>query len=196
VTSLEGIFVGTETGWTDDELVAELRQGSSTALGLLFDQYADRIYNYCFRRVGSWHQAEDLTSATFLEVWRARDRAAAYDGEALPWLYGVATNVCRNATRSQRRHLRAVGRLPLEQEPDHADGVAEAVDSERRMRELLAALQQLSARDRDVIVLISWSGLTYDQAARALNVPVGTVRSRLARARQRLHTSMDGASHE
>jgi len=196
VTSLEGIFVGTETGWTDDELVAELRQGSSTALGLLFDQYADRIYNYCFRRVGSWHQAEDLTSATFLEVWRARDRAAAYDGEALPWLYGVATNVCRNATRSQRRHLRAVGRLPLEQEPDHADGGAEAVDSERRMRELLAALQQLSARDRDVIVLISWSGLTYDQAARALNVPVGTVRSRLARARQRLHTSMDGASHE
>lgn len=84
---------------TDDELVAELRLGSSSALGELFDRYADRVYNYCFRQVGSWHQAEDLTSATFLEVWRARERAAAYDGTALPWLYGVATNVCRNATR-------------------------------------------------------------------------------------------------
>jgi len=185
---------------TDDELVAELRLGASSALGELFDRYADRIYNYCFRRVGSWHQAEDLTSTTFLEVWRSRERAAAYDGTALPWLYGVATNVCRNATRSGRRHLRAVDRLPREVTADHADRVAEVIDSERRMQELLAALAGLSARDRDVLLLVGWSELTYEQAARALDVPVGTVRSRLARARQRLSSSLtvqlNGASDD
>jgi len=185
---------------TDDELVAELRLGASSALGELFDRYADRIYNYCFRRVGSWHQAADLTSTTFLEVWRSRERAAAYDGTALPWLYGVATNVCRNATRSGRRHLRAVDRLPREVTADHADRVAEVIDSERRMQELLAALAGLSARDRDVLLLVGWSELTYEQAARALDVPVGTVRSRLARARQRLSSSLtvqlNGASDD
>lgn len=185
---------------TDDELVAELRLGASSALGELFDRYTDRTYTYCFRRVGSWHQAEDLTSTTFLEVWRSRERASAYDGTALPWLYGVATNVCRNATRSGRRHLRAVDRLPREVTADHADRVADVVDSERRMQELLAALASLSARDRDVLLLVGWSELTYEQAARALDVPVGTVRSRLARARQRLSSTvtdqLNGASDD
>jgi len=181
---------------TDDELVAELRLGASSALGELFDRYADRVYNYCFRRVGSWHQAEDLTSTTFLEVWRSRERAAAYDGTALPWLYGVATNVCRNATRSQRRQLRAVDRLPREVAADHAERVAEVVDSERRMAELVDALAQLKDSERDVILLVTWSGLTYEQAASALGVPVGTVRSRLSRARQRLQLSMNGASDD
>jgi RNA polymerase sigma factor (sigma-70 family) len=189
---------------TDDELVEELRRGSSGALGELFDRYADRVYNYCFRRIGSWHQAEDLTSVTFLEVWKVRERAASYDGEALPWLYGVATNVCRNATRSQRRHLRAVDRLPAQDQPDHADDVADAIDGERRMAEVLGALAKLSERDRDVVALIAWSGLTYEQAAHALHVPVGTVRSRLARARQRLSLALsqpmsqpaNGADHE
>ena len=194
MTSLEGIAVAAEVA-TDTELVEELRQGSSAALGELFDRYVDRVYNYCFRRVGSWHQAEDLTSATFLEVWKARERAAAYDGEALPWIYGVATNVCRNAVRSQRRHLRAVGRLSMDDQPDHADDVADAIDSERRMATVLEGLSQLSARDRDVMMLVAWSGLTYEQAARALNVPIGTVRSRLARARQRLSLSINGADH-
>jgi len=203
MTSLEGTVVAAEVA-TDDELVEELRRGSSAALGELFDRYADRVYNYCFRRIGSWHQAEDLTSVTFLEVWKIRERAASYDGEALPWLYGVATNVCRNASRSQRRHLRAVDRLPAEDQADHADDVAQAVDGERRMAEVLRALEQLSRRDRDVVALIAWSGLTYEQAAHALHVPVGTVRSRLARARQRLSQALteslsefpNGADHE
>lgn len=187
-----------DTSLTDSQLVAELRLGSSAALGQLFDQYADRIYNYCFRRVGSWDLAEDLVSAVFLKVWEIRTRAEAYDGDALPWLYGVATNVCRNATRSRRRHLNAVDRLPRETVPDHSDRVAASVDDERRMQRLLEEIAKLSDRDRDVLLLIAWSGLTYEQAARALDVPIGTVRSRLSRARRRLArldpTSEQGAS--
>ncbi|CUR54916.1 RNA polymerase sigma factor, sigma-70 family (fragment) [metagenome] len=171
----------------DADLVDELRLGSSAALGILFDRYADRIYTYCFRRTADWGTAEDVTSTVFLEAWRTRDRMQAHDGSALPWLYGIATNVCRNATRKQRRHLNAVGRLPSpEATPDHADQVASRLDDERRMARLLSVLRTLPQRDQDVLSLVAWSGLSYEQTAAALDVPVGTVRSRLARARQRL----------
>jgi RNA polymerase sigma factor (sigma-70 family) len=175
---------------SDAELVELLRSGSSQALGELFDRHADRIYTYCFRRTTSWAVAQDATSMVFLEAWRARDRAAAYDdtgSSALPWLYGIATNVCRNLVRSQRRHLAALGRLPRPTDgPDHADEVGERVDSERVMGRIAVEMADLPERDREVIALVVWSGLTYEQAAQALGVPVGTVRSRLARARTRL----------
>ncbi len=174
----------------DSDLVDELRLGSSAALGILFDRYADRIYTYCFRRTADWSTAEDSTSSVFLEAWRTRERIRVHDGSALPWLYGIATNVCRNATRKQRRHLHAVGRLGApEAAPDHADQVAARLDDERTMARLLSALRTLPQRDQDVLSLVAWSGLSYEQTAAALEVPVGTVRSRLARARQRLSTA-------
>jgi len=172
---------------SDVELVDALRSGSGSALGELFDRHADRIYTYCFRRTASWATAEDATSTVFLEAWRSRDRAEAYDHAALPWLYGIATNVCRNLTRSQRRHAAALGRLPRPSDgADHADAVGERVDTERVMARIVAEMAALPERDREVIALVVWSGLTYEQAAQALGVPVGTVRSRLARARGRL----------
>ncbi|MEO6513012.1 MAG: RNA polymerase sigma factor, partial [Nocardioides sp.] len=164
-------------GLTDGELVTRLRSGSSDALGELFDRHADRIYTYCFRRTASWAVAEDATSTVFLEAWRSRERAAVYDEAALPWLFGIATNVCRNLTRSQRRHQAALGRLPRPAPgPDHADDVGDRVDSERTMARIAAAMANLSERDREVVALVVWSGLSYEEAAAALGVPVGTVR--------------------
>ena len=171
----------------DSVLVEELRHGSSAALASLFDCYADRIYNYCFRRTADWDTAEDATSTVFLEAWRARDRVLLHHDSALPWLYGIATNVCRNLTRKQRRHLVAVSRLPRQRDaPDHAEDVASRLDDERRMARLLNEVRALPKRDQDVLALVVWAGLSYEEAAAALDVPVGTVRSRLARARQRL----------
>ena len=171
----------------DSVLVEELRHGSSAALASLFDCYADRIYNYCFRRTADWDTAEDATSTVFLEAWRTRDRVQVHHDSALPWLYGIATNVCRNLTRKQRRHLVAVSRLPRQPDaPDHAEDVASRLDDERRMARLLNEIRALPQRDQDVLALVVWAGLSYEEAAAALDVPVGTVRSRLARARQRL----------
>lgn len=171
----------------DDELVARLRDGDPDALARLFDDHADRVYNFCFRRTASWALAEDAMSSVFLEVWRIRDRATTYDGQVLPWLYGVATNVCRNATRGQRRWTALQARTPRPaDERDHAEEVAGRVDDERRMARLVAALRQLPERDQQVLTLVAWDGLTYEQAAAALEVPIGTVRSRLSRSRQRL----------
>lgn len=176
---------------SDRELVEELRSGSGHALGELFDRHADRIYTFCFRRTASWATAEDATSMVFLQAWRSRGRAEAYDDAALPWLYGIATNVCRNLTRSQRRHAAALGRLPRPTPgADHADEVGDRVDSERAMARIAEEMAGLPERDREVIALVVWSGLSYEQAARALGVPVGTVRSRLARARTRLGAAL------
>jgi DNA-directed RNA polymerase specialized sigma24 family protein len=97
----------TDAQRTDTDLIEELRAGSPDALTTLFDLYGDRIHTHCFRQLGSWHEAEDATATVFLEVWRHRARVAEHDGSAVPWLYGVATNVCRNLNRSSRRRLRA-----------------------------------------------------------------------------------------
>jgi RNA polymerase sigma factor (sigma-70 family) len=177
----------TDARRADTDLVEELRAGSPDALTTLFDLYGDRIHTHCFRQLGSWHEAEDATATVFLEVWRHRSRVIEHDGSAVPWLYGVATNVCRNLKRSSRRRLRAVGRLPRpETVPDHAAFVTERLDAEDRMKRVLAAIEELPPHEREVLALVAWAGLTYEEAAAALAVPVGTVRSRLSRARKRL----------
>jgi RNA polymerase sigma-70 factor (ECF subfamily) len=176
----------------DVQLVADLRGGDSHALGVLFDRYADRIYNHCFRRTASWDLAQDATSTVFLEAWKGRERVVVHDNSALPWLFGIATNVCRNLTRGRKRHLAAVDRLPVAPDtPDHAEAVADRLDDERRMAAVLAAHAQLAPRDREVLSLVVWDGLSYEQTAAALDGPVGTVRSRLARARGRLAAATD-----
>jgi RNA polymerase sigma-70 factor (ECF subfamily) len=179
------------------DLVERLRAGDPEALAALFDRYGDRIYNHCFRATGDWGEAEDATSTVFLEVWRHRRRVRAHDDSALPWLYGVATNVCRNLTRSRRRRLRGIGALPPpEPVPDHAEQVTDRIDSTARMAAVLDAIDDLPAREREVLGLVAWSGLSYEQAAAALDVPVGTVRSRLSRARARLARLTTEGEHD
>ena len=183
---------GITSGGTDErELVDGLHADDPGALAALFDRYGDRIYNHCFRHLADWAEAEDATSSVFLEVWRHRRRVRLHDGSALPWLYGVATNVCRNAGRSRRRYLRAVASLP---EPiplaDHAQEVSDRLGSEARMRAVLAQIELLPVREREVLGLVAWAGLSYEQAAAALDVPVGTVRSRLHRGRRMLRTAL------
>jgi RNA polymerase sigma-70 factor (ECF subfamily) len=182
---------------TEQALVQDLRAGDPEALAALFDRYGDRIYNHCFRATGDWGEAEDATSTVFLEVWRHRRRVRLHDDSALPWLYGVATNVCRNLTRSRRRRLRALAALPRpEPVPDHAERVTDRLGSTERMAAVLAAIEALPPREREVLGLVAWSGLTYEQAAAALDVPVGTVRSRLSRARARLTDLTDPGAHD
>jgi RNA polymerase sigma factor (sigma-70 family) len=192
---MQGGAVATDYG--EEDLVEGLRSDDPEALASLFDRYGDRIYNHCFRATGDWAEAEDATSTVFLEVWRHRYRVQLHDGSSLPWLYGVATNVCRNLTRARRRRWRALAALPAPSpEPDHALRVTERVGSTERMRAVLAAVEDLPAHEREVLGLVAWSGLTYEQAAAALDVPVGTVRSRLSRARARLTDLTEGDRDE
>lgn len=171
---------------SDIELWRRAGQGDGDAFVLLFRRHADAIYNFCFRRTADWAHAEDLTSRTFLEAWRRRADVEAFGDSLLPWLYGVAANVVRTDWRTLRRRVQAYARRPLDAEtPDFADDVAARLDSEAAMRRILEAARDLGAIDRDVLTL-SWQGLTYTEIAFALGLPLGTVRSRLSRARSRV----------
>jgi RNA polymerase sigma factor (sigma-70 family) len=170
----------------DDELWSAVARGDADAFGLLFERHGRSVYNYCFRRTGDWARAEDLTSVVFLECWRRREVSLEKD-KVLPWLLGIATNVCRNQRRSLARHRAALRRLPSsESTSDFADDVLERLGDEDRMRDVLSVVSRLPRREQDVLALCVWAGLTYEDAAAALRLPVGTVRSRLARARRRL----------
>ncbi|HEY3925036.1 MAG TPA: RNA polymerase sigma factor [Acidothermaceae bacterium] len=170
----------------DARLWARACAGDHSAFGDLFARHANRIHNYCFRRIGSWSLAEDATSQTFMEAWRRRSSIAVTDS-LLPWLFVAANNVCRNSERAGRRAANLLAKAPLpEHVGDHADEVAARIDSERQMQRVLSALRTLKRADQDVVAMCDWEGLSYDEAAAALGVPVGTVRSRLSRARARL----------
>ena len=155
------------------------------AFGVLFEEHAPDIYAFCFRRTADGRASEDLAQTVFLEVWRKREEVELAPDELRPWLFGVALNLLRNHRRSLRRHRAALARLPRPRS-DLGEDLAERLDDEQRARQALACFRALSQNEQDVVALCAWAELTYDQAAKVLGVPVGTVRSRLARARDKV----------
>lgn len=177
------------------DLTSRLRSGDQEAMAQIFRDSLDRVYNYCFRRTGTWSVAEDITAAVFLEVWRHRRRAVEVNGSPLPWIFGIATNLCRNHARSGRRADRASARLELVDtgsDRDPADAAAGRVDAARGLKVVLERLARLPQADQDVFFLVRWEQLTYTEAAAALSIPVGTVRSRLARVRRAIRDLAEG----
>ncbi len=169
--------------------------GDPDAFRELFDEHARSVYNHAFRLVGNWSVAEDVVSLTFLEAWRLRGRidVCPGGGSLRPWLLGITTNVARNVRRAARRHDGALGRLPRpEVVPDPADAIAAQIDDHERLAVALTALAALRTPEREVLALCVWSGLDYAEAAEALGVPIGTVRSRLSRARRKVRQLVAG----
>jgi RNA polymerase sigma-70 factor (ECF subfamily) len=165
---------------------ARVRAGDHDEFGVLFEEHARAVYNHAFRLTGNWSAAEEVVSLTFLEAWRLRGTVRPEGGSLLPWLLGIALNVARNVSRAARRQQAAMSRLPKAQDvPDFADDLAGRLDDAERLEKIHAALHSLRHSERDVLALCVWSGLNYAEAAEALGVPVGTVRSRLSRARRR-----------
>jgi RNA polymerase sigma-70 factor (ECF subfamily) len=160
---------------------------SPETFGDLFEEHATAVYNFCFRRLADWALAEDMTSAVFLEAWRRRGQVDLVGEPPLPWLLGVATNLLRNHRRSLRRARAALDRYHAgAPAPDFGDELADRLDAERVMRAIRERVERLPAQEREVLELCVWAELSYADAARALGVPVGTVRSRLSRARAHL----------
>ena len=181
---------------SDADLWARSRAGDGDAFGLLFDRHARLIYNFCFRRIGGRESAQDMLSMVFLEAWRRREKELPAD-KVLPWLYGIATNVARHQHRSERRFAAALSRVPrAEPEPDLAGATVERLDYEQQAQQALKLLRMLPKREQDVFVLCAGMELSYEDAALALGLPVGTVRSRLSRARARLRELAPDSGHK
>jgi RNA polymerase sigma factor (sigma-70 family) len=178
---------------TDGDLWVQAAVDPS-AFGELFERHADALYNHCFRRTASWSAAEDLVSVVFLEAWRRHGEVQLTGDSILPWLLAVGNNAMRNRTRSIRQHQRLLAKLPHEvTESDQADEVAARIDDERTMRAVVDVFSMLNENEQDVLSLCAWAGIDYTDAAAVLGVPVGTVRSRLSRARAHLRQLAEGS---
>ncbi|MFD6418392.1 RNA polymerase sigma factor [Streptomyces sp. NPDC060194] len=171
-----------------------LRAGERAAFAELYDRWARPVYQHALWLTGDWSTAEDIMSETFLAAWRGRERLDAEGGSLRPWLLGIATHRAENARRGVRRRIAFLARRrEPEAVADFAPEVAARVDDARRLEAVQESLGRLRRHEREVLVLCVWSGLDYQQAAEALGVPVGTVRSRLSRARARLARLADEA---
>ncbi|MEV7557319.1 RNA polymerase sigma factor [Streptomyces sp. NPDC089795] len=167
-----------------------VRSGDPDAYAELFDSYARTLYNHAFRMTGDWAAAEDVMSAAFLEAWRLRGTIDPEGGSLRPWLLGIATNLARNHCRSNRRYRAAAAAATAAagaaSVPDHAEEVAGRLDDRRQIAATLGQLSALRGPEREVLLLCLGEGLEYTEVARVLGIPVGTVRSRLSRARTKL----------
>ena len=189
---------------SDRELWRRAAAGEAECFGLIFDRHGSAIHAYCRARspVGANEHGEsaaDLVSVVFLEAWRRRRHVVLEGDSALPWLLGVARRVMLHRARSISRHRAALARLPRDsglapsQVEDPADEIARRIDDGARLTAVRHAFAQLRDGDREVLLLCVWGELDYASAAVALGVPVGTVRSRLSRARSRLSDLVDAA---
>ena len=184
---------------TDRELWTAAVDGDAVAFGALFERHSRAVYNFAFRSTANWATAEDAASDVFLTAWRRRGEVVftTESGSVLPWLLGVAANQLRNRRRSGRRASAALGRLNArEVQPDHSDETVGRIADEAQMAEVQAVVERLPGHERDVLALCAWAGLDYEEAAIALAVPVGTVRSRLSRARAHLRELVEANGHE
>jgi len=152
----------------------------------LFDRHYDSVHRYLARRVG-WDIADDLTAETFTTAFDVRRRYDPGRPDARPWLFGIATHLVSHHRRSEGRRLHAYARLdPPIDDDGGLEGSEGRLDAAEIAPVIAEALTRLAARDRDVLLLCAWADLRYEEIAVALGIPVGTVRSRLHRARQQL----------
>jgi len=156
---------------------------------IIFDRYYRSVYGYLSRRVGRT-VADDLAAETFV---RSFERRSSYDPRferALPWLLGIAVNLLAHHRRSEARQFRALAvSVGLEPRESREDAVGR-VDADTTRR-LIAGLEQLDDYDREALLLYAWGELKYQEIADVLGIPVGTVRSRLNRARRKLRQALE-----
>lgn len=167
---------------SDADLVADSLVDPS-AFAALFDRHYDAIAGFLRRRLPA-ALADELAAETFLQAFAARARYAREHADARPWLYGIAANLLRRHRRTEERRWRAYARAAAHErvEPE-LEAVDARLDASAAAPALASALASLGPGERDVLLLYAWAELTYEQVADALALPVGTVRSRLHRAR-------------
>jgi RNA polymerase sigma-70 factor (ECF subfamily) len=153
----------------------------------IFDRHYEVVHRYLARRAPRAY-ADDLASMTFIVAFERRGRFRIDSDSARPWLLGIATNLLRERVRLDRREQRTLLLLGTEHQLDGRGdrSAGGGPDTER----LAAALATLDPAQRDVLLLHAWEELSYAEIAEALETPVGTVRSRLARARVHLRSQL------
>ncbi|MFD9941313.1 RNA polymerase sigma factor [Nonomuraea sp. NPDC059023] len=179
----------------DDAALIEQSWRRPDVFAVLYDRYFDEIYRYLAGRLGP-HIADDLAAETFLVAFRKRRTYDAARGAVRPWLYGIATKLLAQHRRSETRRLAAFQRAPVDALADDGpeDSVTTRVAAANAQGRLASALERLSHGDRDVLLLIALADLSYEEVAQVLDIPFGTVGSRLNRARKKLRAALGGTN--
>jgi len=164
------------------------RGGDSGAFAMLYDRHRDRVFGQALRLMRSTHDAEDVTAVVFLELWRRRRTVTLVNDTLIGWLLVTTNHVAHNFVRSMRRYKAVIDRIPPAQLEGglEFDRIDEQIDSSARGRGVTSAFAQLSQNDQNIITLCVLEEFSLAEAASALHIPVGTVKSRLSRAKQRL----------
>jgi RNA polymerase sigma-70 factor, ECF subfamily len=163
------------------------------AFATVFDRHWAALHAFCTSRAGT--AGEDLAAETFRLAFDRRERYDRSYEDARPWLYGIAMNLLRQHFRSGRRGRTAAARLQA-RELDHGDEPLGKLEAQMLGPRLSAALAELSTADRDALLLLAWAELDYAEISRALEIPVGTVRSRIHRARARVRAYLNERNHD
>jgi RNA polymerase sigma factor (sigma-70 family) len=184
------VTTGTDAG--ADAAVIQASLGDPDRFAVIYDRYAAMLYRYAHQRVGR-EVADDVVADAFLAAFRGRGQYDLSRPDARPWLFGILTRQLANHHRAERARYRAMARSASEDVIDGpADEVATRVVAGAARRPLAAALAALSAGDRDVLLLVAWGQLSYDEVGAALRIPPGTVASRLNRARRKVRKALVG----
>lgn len=154
------------------------------AFSRIFDRHWPSLHAYCTSRAGA--SGEDIAAEAFRLAFDHRGRYDQRLQDARPWLYGIATNLLRDHFRSTQRGERAARRALSLAELDAVEQPLQRLEAQALGPQLTQALERLPALDREALLLLAWAELDYREIARALNIPVGTVRSRIHRARARV----------
>jgi RNA polymerase sigma-70 factor (ECF subfamily) len=170
----------------EEDLLASL--GEPARFAAIFERHVVAIHRYLSYRVGT-DLADDLSAETFLRAFRGRDHFDSSKGSVRAWLFGIATNLVSHHRRDTKRCLRLDRKAASEQSPLRRD--SDFAESVTGCSDLARAIGQLDRKLRDVVLLVAGVGLSYEEAAVALSIPVGTVRSRLSRARDQVRAQLD-----
>jgi RNA polymerase sigma factor (sigma-70 family) len=177
---------------TDDASVIARSRQEPEVFSVLFTRHAASIQRYVTRRIGP-DAADDVVAETFLLAFAQRETYDQARSHALPWLYGIATNLIGRHRRDEVRLYRALARTGVDPvTAPFTDRVDSVVTAGIAGRQLADALARMPAAYRDPLLLTSWGDLSYEETALALGIPIGTVRSRLSRARVRLRRALGG----
>jgi RNA polymerase sigma factor (sigma-70 family) len=160
----------------------------------IFDRHSGEILRYAHARLGH-DLAEDVVAETFLAAFSRRNRYDTARADARPWLYGIAVRQIGKHRRAGARQLRLLRSVPAEPPGEDLGGrAAERVSAEQLRPRLAAVLSGLPRDDRELLLLVAWTGLTYTEAAEALGMTVSAVRSRLHRVRVRTRKALGGTN--
>ena len=183
-----------KTNVSDEQLIAKFQLGDLQAFDILVRRYKDQLLNFVYRFVGNRSDAEDIVQETFLRVYKNKHMYKEI-AKFSTWVYTIAGNLAKTELRRRKRHkIFSVSNFVNEERdydiPDREHSPEKKVDSAIQEEIIQKAIEKLPAKFKEVIILRDIQGFAYEEISQILNIPLGTVKSRVNRGRLKLQEDL------